>query len=151
MPPVPTGGFALQDHALWHVLRSPKANATEHAARRDPTGSVPLNSGSALRRYCWMHFSFQATNGALLLHQKLTNIQLKDRIQFTKKTKNIQLSHLKTNITYESLTLLQNPRWSGVLLNGYGRWRDYTSPFSGSAPPNAGSVLKTYCLISFSF
>jgi len=33
-----------------------------------------------------MSFSFQATNGAVLLHQKPTNIQLKDQVQISKKT-----------------------------------------------------------------
>ena len=62
-----------------------------------------------------MSFSFITTNAALLLHQKLKiNIQLKDQIQFTKKTKvklSIQLSRkIQTPLNKK---FLQSPEISG--------------------------------------
>ena len=98
-----------------------------------------------------MHFSFQATNGALLLHQKLTNIQLKDQIQFTKKTKEYPIIPFKDQTLPRISYIITKPPMIGGFAYRYVCWRDNTPPFSGSVPPNAGSVLKTHRLISFSF
>ena len=95
-----------------------------------------------------MPFSFYATNAALLLHQKQTNIQLKDRIQFTKKTKEYPIIPFKAKHYLRISYVITQPPMTGGF--AFVRTRQKHDPIS-SVPINASSVLKTYCLISFCF